>query len=392
MKGMWLMKGSLHKKGAYYYVVVSLKDEYGKFVKKWISTKTGDEREAKKVMRNILKDIDQGNIKTKKSNKLKFHDLIETWLEEVIKMQVEETTYQGYCINIRTHIIPYFKELNMVVEDLTTKDIDLYVKYKYLHGRVDGKGGISANYIKKHYHNIRSALEYAVDKLEVIEKNPAKNVLLPKVEDYIPSYYGVEQLEKVLEITEGTIIETPVFISLHYGLRRGEVLGLRWKDFDFRENCFTIRNQRVRVSSQVEKKPKTISSRRTMPIMECVKEYLEELKKKQQLEKKFLGQAYIKNDYVCRNTDGSPVSIHTLNHTFSRILEKNKMPHIRFHDLRHSIASYLIKIGVSMKEIQVWLGHADMWVTSKYYTHLEYESKFNSANKINEQFGKNKKT
>ncbi|MEN8908279.1 MAG: site-specific integrase [Clostridiales bacterium] len=387
------MKGSLHKKGNYYYVVISLKDEFGKYIKKWISTKTGDEREAKRRMKKILKDVSQNLItfKSKNNDRLKFHELMEIWLRDVIKFQVEDTTYQGYCINIRTHIIPYFKELNVNVEDLTTSDIELYIKFKYLKGRIDKKGGISASYVKKHYYNIRSALEYAIDKLNIIEKNPAKIVTLPKGEEYIHSYYEIEQLEKVLEITKNTAIEAAVFMALHYGLRRGEVLGLRWKDIDFKRGCFTIRNQRTRVSSQVEKKPKSISSRRTLPLMECVKEYLNEIKSQQKNNKKFFGKAYDDNDLICIYADGKPLSIHTLNHTFSKLLEKNDMPHIRFHDLRHSIASYLIKIGVSMKEIQLWLGHADMWITSKYYTHLEYESKFNSANKINEQFNKKRK-
>lgn len=102
--------------------------------------------------------------------------------------------------------------------------------------------------------------------------------------------------------------------------------------------------------------------------------------------KLLFGSSYKKNDYVCRYEDGTPLNITTLNHAFKRILEQNSMPHIRFHDLRHSTASYLLKLGLSMKEIQVWLGHSDISTTMNIYSHVDIEMKQNAANKINELF------
>jgi integrase len=384
------MNGFLKKRGKYYYAVINLKDSNGKWSKKWISTKETTEREAKKALNQLLSEAQQEKIKVnnvrKSGSRMKFHELMEYWLENVIPGHVEKTTLNGYCTNVNIHIIPYFKELNIKVENLTVLDLDKYINFKLTKGRVDDKGGLSANTVKKQFHNIKMALDYAVDCLNIIENNPALKVKLPKIKKYRPNYYTVNQLEKLVEVTAGTLIESAVFITVHYGFRRGEALGLRWSDINFFDDSLTVKNNRT---VGEEKKPKTESSLRTLPLIPVVKEYLLNLKSKQNDEKEFLGKAYIVNDYVCKYPDGKPVNIYTLNHAFSRILAKNNMPHIRFHDLRHSTGSYLIKIGASLKEISEWLGHSDI-KTTVIYTHTDAETKRNTATKIQKYFEENK--
>lgn len=204
---------------------------------------------------------------------------------------------------------------------------------------------------------------------------------------YIASYYTVEQLEKLLELTKGTSIESVVFLTAHYGFRRGEVLGLRYSDIDFVEKTLTVRNTRTKVKSAVEKQPKSIASYRTLPLMPMVEKYLVDLKKKQEQDKILFGSEYQCNDYICKTANGAPININSLSHIFKRILEQNDMPHIRFHDIRHSVASYLLKNGVSLKEIQLWCGHSDISVTAMFYTHVDLEMKRNAGEKINALFG-----
>ena len=384
------MNGFIKKKGKVYYAVINVKDSDGNWSKKWISTKTGDAREAKKVLKQLIVEMEKGLIKTTaKTNKMKFYELMDFWLENVIKTQIEETTYQGYCGNVRTHIIPYFKKKGIAVQDLTTMDIDRYISYEISRGRIDKSGGLSANSIKKFYHNMRKALDYAVDSLGIIENNPAMKVKLPKIKKYIPTYYAVDQLEQLLDITKGTMIETTVFLAVHYGLRRGEVLGLRWKDISFYNKTLTIRNTRVRTTKLVEKAPKSTASIRTLPLIENVEVYLNNLKETQLKEKKFLGRAYDQNDYVCKYSDGRPINLQSMDHVFRRLLKKHNMPHIRFHDIRHSAASYLLKLGISLKEISEWLGHADI-STTVIYTHTDAEMKRHMADSINKLFNREK--
>jgi site-specific recombinase XerD len=192
------------------------------------------------------------------------------WLENVIKSKVEQTTWDGYRNNVEKHIAPYFRARQMMLSDVKTADLEEYFNTKY-------KQGLSACYLKKHHANIKKALDGAV-KNELIYKNPALLVELPKVKKYRACHYSVEQLETLLAATKGTSIESAVFITVHYGFRRGEALGLRWKDIDFNEKTLTICNQRTRVSRAVEKEPKSETSLRTLTLIPLVADYLKELK------------------------------------------------------------------------------------------------------------------
>ncbi|WP_282432959.1 site-specific integrase [Desulfosporosinus sp. Sb-LF] len=117
-----------------------------------------------------------------------------------------------------------------------------------------------------------------------------------------------------------------------------------------------------------------------------MKEYLLELRKKHFQNKQEFGDEYIDENYVCCWDNGNPLDITFINHKFKQTLGDNELPHIRFHDLRHSTASYLLKQGLSMKEVQVWLGHADMSTTANIYSHVDMEMKQNAALMINNLF------
>lgn len=379
------MNGSLQKKGNIYYAVIGEKDANGKWKYKWINTKKEKRGEAAKILRDIL--TQKENDTYINPSKVLFSDFLIDWFDNTEKNQIEITTQDGYTTNIKTHIAPYFKEKGIKLQELKAIHLQKYFDEKYKSGRVDGKGGLSANFLKKHYSNIKRALDYAV-RMEMISTNPIKNVTLPKLEKYTAQYYSVEKLETLLEITKKTNIEAAVFLTVHYGFRRGEALGLRWKDIDFKEGTLMVCNTRTRVCKDVEKKPKSESSLRTLPLISNVAEYLKALKVKQLEDKLLFGNKYNKNDYVCKYRDGKPVNITTLNHTFKRIITNNNLPPIRFHDLRHSTASYLLKLGLSLKEIQVWLGHSDISVTANIYSHIDIEMKKNAAQKINDLFAK----
>jgi integrase len=378
------MSGFLKKKGKYYFAVINYKDAEGKWRKKWVNTNTGNERVAKKMLNDIIKEEEQKMAERPvPSNSMKFHELMKYWFDNVIINHVCENTYEGYRTNIDVHIIPYFKKLNIDVQELKAIDIDAYINHKLKCGRVDGKGGLSANYMKKQYNNMNMALEYAIDILGIIEYNPITKVKLPKIKKYIPTFYTSKELDKLLKITKGTIIESAVFLTVYYGFRRGEVLGLRWKDINFHENCLTVKNNRT---PRIEKERlKTDASLRTLPLIDDVRVYLKSLKRQQADDRKFFGKAYINNDYICKYPDGSPVNLYTIDHKFSRVLKEHNMEHIRFHDLRHSTGSYLMKLGVAMTEIGEWLGHADP-ASTFIYLHTDAESKRTTAKKIQKYF------
>lgn len=119
---------------------------------------------------------------------------------------------------------------------------------------------MSAKTLRRHHANIKSALDFAV-RMNLILINPADRILLPKAEKYNASYYTVEQLEKLFEVCVRTPIESAVYNAAHYGLRRSEVLGLKWDCIDFEEKTISIKEVRVKIGKKVVvKKPKSESS------------------------------------------------------------------------------------------------------------------------------------
>ena len=379
------MKGSLRKQGKYWYAIVDVKDSSGKRKQKWYNTKCEKKPDADKYLRNLLTQKD--NNQFVEPSKLMFVDFMQDWLDNVIKAKVVSTTWESYKLVVEKHIIPYFKEnCNILLQDIKPIHINKYYQHKMNNGRADGKGGLTSNTIWKHHNNIRCALEYA-NRMDLIPYNPADKVDLPKKEKFIGRYYSAKEIEQLLEAVKGTIIEPAVFITANYGLRRGEVLGLKWDAINFKDGTLTVKETRVKYGKDtVTKKPKSEASLRTLPLIKSVSTYLKALRKKQFALKQEFGDQYQDNNYICCWEDGRPIDTSYLNHTFKKILDYNGLPDIRFHDLRHSTASYLLKQGLSMKEIQIWLGHADIGTTMNIYSHVDMEMKKNAANKINNMF------
>ena len=253
----------------------------------------------------------------------------------------------------------------------------------YNEGRSDKKGGLSASTLRKHYACLSGVLEYATQ-MELIPNNPIRKISLPKKAKFTGNYYTADQIEKLLEVVLKTPIESAVYLAVCLGLRRAEVLGLKFKHIDWEEKTINIQETRVKfLKNEVYKAPKNESSKRILPLSENLFEYLKSLKDKYKKNKKQFGKEFIDEGYLVCWDNGLPLTTDYLNHKFKAILKQHNMPHIRFHDLRHSTASYLLKQGLSMKEISVWLGHGDIGTTMNIYAHLDIDMKKNAANILN---------
>ena len=380
------MDGSLQKKGDIYYAVIRTFDSNGKPKQKWVSTGKVKIKEAKIVLNDILYNVE--NESYNEPNKLLFTDFLSDWVDNIAKNSIEKTTWENYKLMIDVHINPYFIGLATPLQKLSSLLLQKYYQFEMEQGRKNGKGGLSSNTVRKHHAMIMTALKYEKNN-KLIINNPAENISLPKKVKYQGSYYTAEQLEVLLEASKDTTIESAVYLTAHYGFRRGEILGLRWQDIDFDNNTLTVNVTRVKYGSGViTKSPKTESSRRTLPLVLSVREYLLKLKIQQLEDRVLFGQSYIQSDYICRLKDGKPLYPSYLNEKFCEILKSNDLQYIRFHDLRHSTASYLIKNGASMKDIQIWLGHSDIGTTMNIYTHIDMDMKTMTAERIQSLFKK----
>lgn len=217
--------------------------------------------------------------------------------------------------------------------------------------------------------------------------NVAMKVDRPKKNDYQPVFLDAEELQHLFEVVKGTKLELPVLVAAFYGLRRGEVCGLKWDAIDFERGTITIRH--TVTSLQVDGKTKmyaqdsakTKSSMRTLPLVGSFAEYFKEAKAAQEVNKKVCGNCYNYeyDGYVFVDELGDLMRPEYLTSYFPQYIQKHGCKRMRFHDLRHSCASLLLANGVPLKQIQEWLGHSDFSTTANIYAHLDYTSKLSSA-------------
>lgn len=178
-------------------------------------------------------------------------------------------------------------------------------------------------------------------------------------------------------------MELPIAFAVLYGLRRSEILGLRWGAVNFEQRCFTISHTVTVVSIHDHRqiiaadRVKRKSSFRTLPLMPYIAKLLRE-----HAAQRYDSQSPPHEDYICVNENGKLIMPDTLSEQFQRIIKENHLRRIRFHDLRHSCANLLISARVPLIEVQQWLGHSTISTTADLYSHLEYAHKERNADTI----------
>ena len=378
-----MVAGHLHEKNGYYYIILNLTDSAGKRKPKWISTGLTIKGNKKRAEQMLMEERRKyANAKT--GDDVLFADFMEQWLE-IVKSTVSIPTYSSYVNAVKSIIAPYFRKKKILLQDLQAHDIQMF--YQEQLQRVKASSVI-------HYHaNIHKALKYAV-KNDMIPSNPADKVERPKQDKFYGNFYDRDELNKLFEAVAGTKLELPVLLGAFYGLRRSEIVGLKWSAIDFEQNTITISH--TVTSCNLDGKcvivakdtTKTKSSRRTLPLVPYFHEKLLAVKAQQERNQKLCGRSYNREflEYICVDDIGDRFKPNYITSQFPKLLERNGFRKIRFHDLRHSCASLLLASGVPMKHIQEWLGHSDFSTTANIYAHLDYSSKLTSASAMESNF------
>ena len=370
------MTGSLQVSRGKYYAVINLRDEENNYKQKWVNLNlpavTGNKRKADKAYREVLLKYEQNRITVYRDDIL-FCDYIKVWLEDA-KPGLEQITYESYQSYIDLHIYPYFRKVNISLSDL---------EYRHIKGYYSSKSNkLSANSLKKHHVVIKRTLRKAVQS-GLISSSPAAEVTLPKAEKFKGSFLSVEQGNTLLEVAKDTPMEPVVILGMMYGLRRSEIAGLKWSAIDLENDTLTVQHTVTKFKSEIAKdRTKNKASNRILPLNSEIKNYLQKLQAQQLQDRLFLGGAYQDTEYICRWPDGRPLKCDYLSRAFKNLLAKHELPSIRLHDLRHSCASYMLKMGCSMKEVADWLGHADIKTSMNVYAHLDIEAKKSVADRF----------
>lgn len=299
-------------------------------------------------------------------------------LQEIAKGRLAVATYSSYAAMIKKPVGPYFRQRNLTLRELEARHLQMF--YSEMLRKVKPSTVI-------HYHAIiHSALKYAV-KTDMLVQNVADKVDRPRKNSFQPVFLSAEEMQKMFEALRGTKLELPVLVAAFYGLRRGEVVGLKWDAIDFEQGTITIKHivTNAKIDGKCEivcaDRAKTKSSLRSLPLVSNIREYFLQVKEAQELNKQVCGNCYNHeyDGFVFVDELGERMRANYLTSAFPKFLEDHGLRRMRFHDLRHSCASLLLANGVPMKQIQEWLGHSDFTTTANIYAHLGYKSKITSA-------------
>ena len=367
------------KKGVHYELTVEGErdPETGKR-QRYYKTVKGTEKEAKAELRRMITEVEQG-IAIRKLP-MKVSEWMDQWVENYLP-HVEETTRVGYKTKIKCYIKP-------ALGDILVQSLRAYHVQKMVNDMI--AKGLSAKNIKDTYNNVNAAMKKAVV-LRMIPYNPCEGVSLPKVKRYQAKVYNITNIHKILELAQGTDMYLPILLLVSFGLRRGELLALRWSDIDFENKLLKVRNNMVRGEKGfIIKAPKSEAGIRDLHIGEDLLEELRQARDQYLADKLAYGRGIQNLNFVIRQADGSPIMPDSMTQKWERFVEHHKLPHIRLHDLRHSHATALIMAGVNPKVVQQRMGHSDVNITLNTYTHVLPEMDIEAAELL-DQIMMNKK-
>lgn len=274
-----------------------------------------------------------------------FTDFITDWLK-MMKSRVEITTYTSYERAIVHKIVPYFEPLHYTLQDM--EQHPKYIQDFYQH---ELDRGLTANTVIHYHANIRKCLQYAFQ-IGMIRSNPADRVERPRKEKFKSEIYSGEELEQLFKAIQGDPSEFGVIMAAFYGLRRSEVVGLKWDAIDFENKKISIQHTVVTakvngtLTEIARDKTKTKSSCRTLPLIPACEQMLNKMKKEQEQNRKVRGKSYCTDylDYIYVDPMGKRIRPDFLSQHFPDFLVAHQMKRIRFHDLRHPYVKHTTKI------------------------------------------------
>ena len=287
---------------------------------------------------------------------------LEQWMQEIMVPNRAETTVYGYQKIIDNHLDPILGDIP--IQELCPRDIQHY------YARMKLDKGLSSNTIRHHHDLLSCALRMAA-KHDIILRNPAERVDPPRPVATEPHFYGPEELKALYDVVEGTWLETVVKLAGYLGLRREEICGLRWSNVDFEQRKIHIREARTAAGANVvQKETKNRSSARTLYMTDEVREVLRREQRRQARAKKDLGERYADSGFVSVNRWGEGHSPNLVSLAFRRVIEREGLPKITLHGLRHTFATVASAQGAPLFDIGKALGHSTPATTGRIYTHL----------------------
>jgi integrase len=336
------------------------------------------EKEAMSALRKAMNEQEQGTLATGPQQTLKAY--LTHWLEEVHKPTIRLSSYIKYQKLISSYIIPSLG--NVRLQKLTPQQVlGLY--------RQKEKDGLSPKTINSIHGVLHKALDNAV-RWNLVSRNVCDLVSPPRLVKHEIQTLTMEQAHQLLEAARGHRLEGMLMLALTTGMRRGELLGLKWGDIDFENHFLQVRRSLDFIAGHggyIETEPKTARSRRKIILPDFVIAALKQ-QKVQQLEWQLkASDEWQEKNYVFTGFKGWPINPRYINKLFDKLLLEAGLSHMRFHDLRHSAATLLLSMGVNPKVVQEILGHSTISMTMDTYSHVLPSMHKEAMEKWDDAFG-----
>lgn len=319
-----------------------------------------------------------------KIRKTTVNDWLWQYLNDYKKNEVKETTYWSYVDLYEKHI----KDSGIGttgLQELTSIQLQKYYNEKK-------EEGYNPKTIRHIYIMLNSALDKAVQ-LKLLQENVNRLAVIPKAEIYQAKVLSTEEVRKILAEAKEDKWYPIIILAIYTGLRKGELMALKWKNIDFEEHELYVESSLCRVVKSIEEdgskryehkimEPKTAKSRRIVPLLPIAVEALELQRKRQEQDKEKYAEIYNDQDLIFAGCDGNFLSQRAFMDKYHAFLKRYGITDVRFHDLRHTFATLLLEAGESPKTIQELLGHSTITTTMDIYAHITKKGKANAIRKL----------
>lgn len=366
--------GTIRKRGNRYegrvYVIVD-----GKATQKSVYGSTEREVNDKmKALKKLYEEKENNPLPSEVSIDISVENWIKIWVKDYKKLNVAQSTLNGYISKIKSYIIPYFKGKNVI--DVGKRDVQLMIN-----GLINRKKPLSYKTRKDTLGICRMIFQSAIDDVPLIEYNPAVGVKLGKKEP--PKEKEIMSVEEQLEVMQILMSEyngIAFFALFTLGVRASELAGFLWRDLD--KICENIKVERGFQVLDVydddlnriglTKKYtdlKSYNSHRKLPVISILKKELLKYKKQIMESLNITDESELDNESIFRTKIGN-ISADYLRHRLNKVLEKYNFRKVTVHELRHTFATRCLESGIDMKTLQMLLGHADYSTTANIYAHV----------------------
>ena len=303
-------------------------------------------------------------------------DFLTAWLEDSVKLTNRAGTYRSYEWIVRVHLIPGLGKLTL--EKLNPQVLQAFITSR-------SKSGLSPATVKHINATLRAALSQA-EEWELIDRNVAKLVKLPRAQKYKPTFLSPEQAKAFLLFTADHPQEALFSVALSLGLRRGEIGGLRWQDIDLVAGTLRVTHSLERITEKGLQlgDPKSAKAQRLLRLPQVCVSALARQQEKQRIAREWCGAAWKQTDFVFTTSVGTPMQPEMITRDFKAVIAASGLPDMRLHDLRHSCATLLLAQGVHPKLVQETLGHSTYQLTMDTYSHMIPQLRNEVADRMDE--------